>query len=125
MSDTPRTDAATFDAEKVISGTSYGRDYRVEVYVVDADFARDLERECGMLRAELRRAEKALYDSLRHVNTILRDGWETLQTDAKRYDYLRSLENMPCGVVVNDNGTPTALHGEALDAFIDARRSGG
>ena len=103
--------------------------------VLDADAA--MARELTMLREELRRANQALFDglldkklhsvnyelnmendSLRQVNTMLRDGWETLRTNAKRYEYLRS-GAMPCGVMLPDD-TWVAKTGEALDFAVDA-----
>lgn len=54
MSDTPRTDAASFQTS--VSHRSYGE-------CVSVSFARDLERENARLRSELEAALKARFDA--------------------------------------------------------------
>ena len=96
MSDTPRTDA---EAGFLDEG-EYWRSHETGFYV-DADFARELERENTSLRClaiEQQKAIKRLLCTMkaaRHVEGQLKDENATLRKDKERLDWLEECHAWP------------------------------
>jgi len=88
MSDTPRTDVAQHNMGSVVEPH----------YVVDADFARQLERELAEAQEELNEKRKFCYDVEQALDGLKGDYVEIikeLRKDAERYRYVHSIWGFP------------------------------
>jgi hypothetical protein len=82
MSDTPRTDAKARDAE--IDTSDKWVESSCNMEAVDADFARDLERELAAAKAEVEklRADAERYRWMKQEVKRIPPGWELIGWDA-------------------------------------------
>ena len=140
-SDTPRTDAAAVGFARLL----VDRDKRITTELVDANFARQLERELAAAQAEIADLTEELADKRKfcYAVELALDGLKgdyvkiinKLRKDAERYRWLRARPVEDCTTPrievcawdcnVNDDGVSdsvndgSVLAGDALDAAID------